>query len=300
MNQESEGPSASEFLIDPVTREAVRPSGEGYASSTGDYFPREDGIVRMLRNVDGPLSLELEAQEHALSEYSDPAFLMSRYERHMAELALEQLFGGEPPKGRILDVGCGIGLLGRMYPDLRLVGVDASMTLLREATTGYALRVEASAEALPFQAATFDVVVALNMLHHVINPDAAVREFARVLKPGGTLIAVDPRKVAPVELAKSLLRGNNKAFAPTHKAFTVGEYTKLVVQGDLFSIQEFRRVGLLSLLGMGGLDALRLSRYLPMRDRIVEGLVKADQLAFAVPGVARAGLNLAARARRMP
>jgi hypothetical protein len=37
-----------------------------------------------------------------------------------------------------------------------------------------------------------------------------------------------------------------------------------------------------------------------MRDQIVQALVTADQLAFAVPGVSRAGLNLAARARRAP
>jgi SAM-dependent methyltransferase len=298
MHTEGEAGLASELLADPLTRERLRRDGDGYSTGSGEFYTVEDGVVRMLRRVDPDLARELEAQDHALAEYSDPGFLMPRYERQMAELALVRLFGGELPKGRILDAGCGIGLLGRLYPGLELVGLDASMTLLREAAVGYRLRVEASAEALPFQDHSFDVVVALNMLHHVINPDAAVREFARVLKLGGTLVAVDPRKVAPIELAKRLLRGKNKAFAPTHKAFTVAEYEQLIRQNGLFEVTEALRVGLLSLLGMGGLDALQLSPLLPARDRIASAFVAADRLAFAVPGVARSGLNLALRATR--
>jgi|SRR5688572_464590 SAM-dependent methyltransferase len=288
-----------ELLVDPLTRARVTRQGESYASDSGERYEIVEGIVRMLRQVNPALAAELAAQDLALSEYSDPAFLMPRYERHMAELALVDLFGGHPPRGRILDAGCGIGLLGRLYPELGLVGLDASFTLLRNATTGYDLRVEASAEALPFADATFDVVVALNMLHHVIDPDAAVGEFARVLKPGGTLVAVDPRKVLPIELAKKLLRGNNKAFAPTHKAFGVEEYERLIRQHGRFEVEDARRVGLMSLVGMGGLDAAKISPLLPSRDRIAEAFVATDRLAFRLPGVARAGLNLAIRARRL-
>ena len=178
--------------------------------------------------------------------------------------------------------------------------MDASVDLLRKADTGYRLLVEASAEALPFPNHSCDVVVALNTLHHVTDPEQAAREFARVLRPGGTLVCVDPRKVLPVELAEQLLRGKNQAFAPTHKAFSVSEYDAIVEQGGLFRIQESRRVGLLTLLGMGGLDATKLSFKIPAkdRDRTVDVLRSVDEALFKVPGVSQLGLNLALRAIR--
>lgn len=291
-------PDDAHGLVVPGSGARLRREGEAFVAETGDRFPIEDGIVRLLREVDPDLARELEAQDDALDEYLSPHFLMPRYERDVAELALMTLFGGQAPAGRILDAGCGIGLLGRLYPELHLVGLDASMTLLREARTGYRLRVEGSAEALPFESESFDVVVALNMLHHVIRPELAVSEFGRVLKPGGTLIAVDPRRVQMIELAKRVLRGKNPAFAPTHKAFAVSEYQSLVELDELFEIEDYRRVGLATLLAMGGLDALNLSRLLPRRDWFADTLRALDAALFRVPGVDRAGLNLAIRARR--
>lgn len=285
-------------LVDPGDRTPLAREDNAYVSRAGARYPIEDGVVRMLGEVDPELARELAAQDTGLEEYRDPRLLMPRYERDMARLALVELFGGTPPSGRILDAGCGIGLLGRLYPNLGLVGLDASMTLIREATTGYRLRVEASAESLPFADASFDVVVALNMLHHVIRPDRAVLEFARVLKPGGTLVAVDPRKVFVIELAKRLLRGKNAAFAPSHKAFGVEEYASLIRDNGLFRVERSERVGLLTLLTMGGFDALHLSYLVSKPELAADVLRGADRLLFRLPGVKRAGLNLALRATR--
>jgi SAM-dependent methyltransferase len=287
-----------ETLVAPQTRKPVTLEGSTYVGPEGERYDVEDGVVRMLRAVDPELAREIEAQDIGVDEYANPDYLMPHYEREMARLAVIELFGGRPPSGRILDAGCGIGLLGRMYPELGLIGLDASMTLLRRATTGYRLRVEASAEELPFADGSFDVVVALNMLHHVINPERAVREFARVLVPGGTLVAVDPRKVWPIELAKRLLRGSNSAFAPTHKAFKPDEYAQIVRQSGLFEIEDSRRVGFITLIGAGGLDALHVSKFLKAPDTVLRAFTAADRLAFAVPGMSSAGLNLALRARR--
>lgn len=286
------------LLTEPGGGARLAREGSAFVSPSGERFETEGAIVRTLRNVDPDLARELEAQEAAIEEYTDPRLLMPRYERHVAEVAVVQLFSGARPEGTILDVGCGIGMLGRLYPDLGLIGLDASMPLLRRANTGYRLLVEGSAEALPFADGAFDVVVALNMLHHVIRPDAAVREFARVLRPGGTLVAVDPRKVAPVELAKWLLRSRAAAFAPTHKAFGVDEYESIVRCDGRFEIEESRRVGLVSLLGMGGLDATKLSRLVPDPERAVALFKKVDDALFSLPKVPSAGLNLALRAQR--
>jgi ubiquinone/menaquinone biosynthesis C-methylase UbiE len=94
-----------------------------------------------------------------------------------------------PPGRRTLDVGCGEGRLTRHLASLghRMVGIDASPTLVaaaRDSAPDMDLRV-ASASSLPFEDAAFDQVVSFMCLHDVDDLDAAVREIARVLEPGG-------------------------------------------------------------------------------------------------------------------
>lgn len=88
-----------------------------------------------------------------------------------------------------LDVGCGEGRLTRHLASLghRVVGIDASPSLVaaaRELAPEMELHV-ANAAALPFDDASFDLVVSFMCLHDVDDLDGAVREIARVLEPGG-------------------------------------------------------------------------------------------------------------------
>ncbi len=99
----------------------------------------------------------------------------------------------------VLDVGCGPGtitvdLAERVAPG-RVVGLDAVAAPLAEAA-GHAERRGAAVEwlvgdvaALPFDDASFDVVHAHQVLQHLSHPVAALREMARVTRPGG-LVAV--------------------------------------------------------------------------------------------------------------
>jgi len=102
-----------------------------------------------------------------------------------------------PPDGKaILDVGCGDGLLAlelaRRGADV--VGVDASEDMIaaarkRATDRGADVRFDiARAEALPFETASFDVVIAVTVLCFVEDATTAVDEMVRVLKPGGRLI----------------------------------------------------------------------------------------------------------------
>ncbi|MGH3980898.1 MAG: class I SAM-dependent methyltransferase [Pseudonocardiaceae bacterium] len=88
----------------------------------------------------------------------------------------------------VLDVGCADGVLRAALPPSgpRLVGVDASMTLLRAHPAPV---VRADAAWLPFVGGVFDAVTALNVLYHLTDPLPAVREAHRVLRPGGRLVA---------------------------------------------------------------------------------------------------------------
>lgn len=97
----------------------------------------------------------------------------------------------------ILDVGCGTGeitaRLAELYPQAALVGVDLiarHLQAARERCAGFGTRVafrEADAFALPFADAAFDLVVCRHMLQVVPQPEAAMAELVRVLRPGGRL-----------------------------------------------------------------------------------------------------------------
>ena len=101
------------------------------------------------------------------------------------------------PGDRVLEVGCGPGMLWRSHADrlpdgctITLTDFSPGMVEEAEAALGgrFSFRV-ADAQALPFGDASFDLVVANHMLYHVPNLDRALSEFARVLAPSGRLIA---------------------------------------------------------------------------------------------------------------
>ncbi|MBO0752426.1 MAG: class I SAM-dependent methyltransferase [Bradyrhizobiaceae bacterium] len=102
--------------------------------------------------------------------------------------------------GRVLDVGVGTGLsLDQYSPRNRVIGIDLSEPMLRRATARMQRRplphVEMlavmNAERLAFADDSFDVVVAQYVITAVPDPEAALDEFARVVKPGGEIVLVN-------------------------------------------------------------------------------------------------------------
>ena len=99
--------------------------------------------------------------------------------------------------GRILEVGVGTGISLPLYaPNVRIFGTDISEAMLAKARERVAQRklknVEGlavmDAENIEFADNSFDVVMAQYVVTAVPNPEKAMDEFARVLRPGGELI----------------------------------------------------------------------------------------------------------------
>ena len=97
---------------------------------------------------------------------------------------------GLAPGQRVLDAGCGNGEYLRALArwPVRAAGCDRSMGMLRAAACPALLNADVAA--LPVRDGVFDVVLAVHMLYHVPDREAAVRELRRVLAPGGVCIAV--------------------------------------------------------------------------------------------------------------
>jgi len=107
--------------------------------------------------------------------------------------------GIPPPPMKILDVGCGTGAMGLLFAKMGydVFGVDLSLAMMNQArmkATNQNLKLElqkGDAEDLPFPDESFDVIVNRHLLWTLPNPDTALLEWYRVLKPGGTLLVID-------------------------------------------------------------------------------------------------------------
>ena len=92
---------------------------------------------------------------------------------------------------RVLDVGCGEGQVARRIADLgaHVVGIDPTFTQVRAARVqGGPEYARARAEQLPFRSGAFDAVALCLAIEHVDDYEAAIREIARVLEPGGRFV----------------------------------------------------------------------------------------------------------------
>jgi len=98
----------------------------------------------------------------------------------------------EQGPGDVLEVGCGPGRLAARLRDERGISVTALDSSERMVELTRARGIDArlgDVQALPFADERFDLVIAAWMLYHVADLDRGLREVARVLRPGGALIA---------------------------------------------------------------------------------------------------------------
>jgi phosphatidylethanolamine/phosphatidyl-N-methylethanolamine N-methyltransferase len=155
--------------------------------------------------------------------------------------------------GRVLEVGVGTGISLPLYaPNVRVFGTDISEAMLAKAKRRVAEQhlknIEGlavmDAEQLEFSDNSFDVVMAQYVVTAVPNPEVALDEFARVLRPGGELIIL-----TRVSADEGLRRFIEQALQPVVRRlgfrtaeFAWSRYTKWLAGADGIELAERRLI----------------------------------------------------------
>jgi len=135
----------------------------------------------------------------AVARFYDELWTRYRPRRDASRRHLELLLTDGEIRGRtVLDAGCGSGVFCGIFAEKRaehVIGVDisrGSLAAARRRLGAHAPRPATLAEAdmlrLPFRDGRFDIVWCWGAVHHTVSPPDAIRELARVTKPGGTLL----------------------------------------------------------------------------------------------------------------
>ncbi len=149
-----------------------------------------------------------EAYDRAAPEWSDTIDRLGfpqAYERLLCRVLAENPAAIAGPKPRILDCGVGTGALSSalahvIHKPFALDAIDISPHMLEFAAINLqAAGVDATlrqgdVRALPYEDASFDVVMTAHVLEHLADPSVALDEMVRVLKPGGVLVACLTRR----------------------------------------------------------------------------------------------------------
>lgn len=138
-------------------------------------------------------------------------------------------------KGKILDAGCGTGLILRKLPK-GTIGVDINPRNIKRAKkhAPSAQVILADIEKLPFKDNTFSTIVSTEVIEHQPNPMPTVNELRRVLRKDGYLIGSVPA-ISPIWFLR-FLSSTCPRGEPFHKNFKKEELKKLFKQFTIIKI----------------------------------------------------------------
>lgn len=154
--------------------------------------------------------------EEYYDKYNYQAYWKNRdYEDQAEKICLKRILETIRDHQSLVDIGGGFGRLTPVYAPFveKVTLVDPSSELLRQAkefTQEYknVTFKTGKVENLPFAANQFEIALMIRVVHHLIDPDLAIAEAARILKPGGYLILEFANKIHLRARLTAYLRGD--------------------------------------------------------------------------------------------
>jgi ubiquinone/menaquinone biosynthesis C-methylase UbiE len=155
---------------------------------------------------------EIEVQDHVADYYVEKRYKGYGLKYHK-RIIREMMEGID---GKILDVGCGVGIISDLYPERDITGIDVSSGMLRHHKGKHRL---ASATDIPFRDNSFDSVVCRSVLHHIPETNQALNEIQRVLKPGGRFVCWETNKSWLATIIRRMTQHGDH-FSEYHSSFS--------------------------------------------------------------------------------
>jgi len=220
-------------IIRDIYIEDTRPAApSGYCSRTMADFYNYDPRF-------GAASNDLRESQYGIRDgaVSNPLRYFFFY-----RMALERVLRAIRPGAAVVDAGCGPGVLAGAAGEAlrRYVGFDIAIERIRQARKavppGRHSFIVADACAFPLRDATFDTAVALELIEHVPDTEAFLREAGRVLAPGGTLIMTTP-------FGLSFSDNRDKLYKDQHIYEFSGRKLRILLEKSGFVVQRSAGIG---------------------------------------------------------
>jgi len=129
----------------------------------------------------------------------EPSYVWRAGQQRRFEMIVQA--AGDRLRGTILENGCGVGtyLEKLAGSGSRVIGLEYDFERAAEARTRSKEIINAAGEYVPLPSSTFDLVLSHEVIEHVQDDRAAIREMIHVLKPGGRVVIFCPNRGYPFE-----------------------------------------------------------------------------------------------------
>lgn len=248
-------------------------------TNCGAEYNIQENIPCIVTEETLKLARDIEVQDKVAIEYEQKRY-QSRYSRKYHDWWTGKMLSCVKTDGRILDNGCGIGLLFESMPQSDIVGLDLSMEMLRRSSKFSNNLVLASSEQLPFKDNSFDMVFCRSLLHHLPNAATAIKEMSRVLKPGGEGVMVETNRSILSSLPRKVAN-KGEHFSEEHKNLS----RKVLVEmlEPYFQVDKVDYFGYTAYPVIGFPDIVDVFKYFPFKPAAYSILMSIDKLLSKIP-----------------
>lgn len=262
----------------------------------GKVYEIQDGIAQMLGDDAKAFAREIAVQDRVACEYEQKRY-ENPYAKRYHDWWTEQMLSRVRTNGRILDNGCGIGLLFDKVRSGQVVGLDISSEMLKVASKKSDRLIRGNSQQLPLKDNSFDVVFCRSLIHHLPRPELAVREIVRILRPEGQAVFVDtntsllsalPRKIAN-------LGGH---FSEEHKNLNRSKMERLLKPH--LRVEEVMYFGYIAYPLLGFPDIINLFKFVPFKSIAERMLMFIDNALSRIPFIRTQSWAILVKAVKLP